>query len=369
MPRTILFALILALTPSLLMPAESPAEKSRPDARQVLVIAHRGASAFLPEHTLAAYSRAIADGADLIEPDLVMTRDAVLVARHENEIGGTTDVADRPEFADRRTRKRIDGREMQGWFTEDFTLAELRTLCARERLPQLRSTRHDGTFAIPTLGEIIERVSADAAKAGRDVGIAPELKHSTHFRGIGLPMEDALLKDLESHAYTRRAPVWIQSFEVGNLEYLRTRIGERGQGNLRLLQLLGSPDEGPADQSTEDGAVSYAAMESPKGLQRIVQYADGIGPHSTRIIPTLADGTLGQPTVLVRDAHAAGLEVLAYTFRPENHFLPRALWQGGNPRARNEAGSIAEIRAHIDAGIDGFFTDDPAVGRSAVQRR
>lgn len=362
MSRACLAALVLVL-----MTLAEPLVAESPRTGPVLVIAHRGASAWLPEHTLAAYARAIADGADVIEPDLVPTRDGVLVARHESEIGGTTDVAKHPEFADRRTRRQIGGREVEGWFTEDFTLAELRTLRAREPLPQLRGTRHDGEFGIPTFDEIIELVAAESAKAGRVIGIAPELKHSTAFRERGLPVEDALLESLSAHAYTRRAPVWVQSFEIANLRTLRAKLGKRN-ANVRLLQLIGKPGDEPAGQVGRE-RLTYADMVSPKGLREVAGYAEGIGVWSGSYMAVDAAGQLALPTTLVRDAHAAGLEVIAYTFRPENHFLPRALWLGDDPRSRNEAGSIAEIRAHLDAGIDGFFTDDAALGRSAVDAR
>lgn len=331
-------------------------------ARRVAVIAHRGASALLPEHTLAAYARAIADGADFIEPDLVMTKDGVLVSRHENEISGTTDVAAHAEFAERRTRKRIDGHERDGWFCEDFTLAELKTLRARERLPELRGTAHDGLYPVATFAEIV----ALAAACGRTVGIIPEIKHGTYFRGIGLPMEDALLDALAAHAYTRRAPVEIQSFEIGNLRAMRERLQREVRSNIRLLQLIGAPHEQPFDLDMLGGTLHYAAMTTPAGLREIAAYADAIGPPARALVPLTRAGGLAAPTMLARDAHAAGLEVHAWTFRPENAFLPPTLRDGAGPRQRNETGSITEIRACLDAGMDAFFTDDPRVGRLAL---
>lgn len=329
------------------------------------MIAHRGASALLPEHTLAAYARAIADGADFIEPDLVMTREGALVARHENEISGTTDVAAHAEFAARRTVKHIDGIEVEGWFAEDFTLAELRTLRARERLPALRGTRHDGLYSVATLDEIVALAARESAARGRMVGLIPEIKHGTYFRGIGLPMEDALLDALAAHAYTCTAPVEIQSFEVGNLQYLDSERRRRGMMNVRLLQLIGEPHERPYDVAAAGGTLDYAAMLTPQGLRGIASYADAIGPSSRMLLPLTPDGRLGAPTTLVREAHAVGLEVHAYTFRPENAFLPPA-WRTGDDAQRNEAGSLAEIRACLAAGMDAFFTDDPAIGRKAV---
>lgn len=331
--------------------------------RPVMVIAHRGASAWRPEHTLEAYAKAIADGADAIEPDLVSTRDGFLVARHENEIGSTTDVAARPEFAARKATKLIDGEAVSGWFTEDFSLAELRTLRARERLPQLRSTGYDGRFAVPTLEEIIALVAAESEQRGRLIGIVPELKHSTYFSSIGLPMEDRLLAALSAHPYTRSAPVMIQSFEVGNLRYLRGVLGSAHR-NIRLLQLMGAPHGQPQDAVLARRATTYGEMLSPHGLREIATYADAIGAH-TGSLELQLDG--GKPrSDLVKAAHAAGLQVVAYTFRPENYFLGEAFKDGGSPAARNEPGSIREMRAHIDAGIDGLFTDDPALGRRAV---
>lgn len=339
-----------------------------PLAAKVLVIGHRGASALRPEHTLASYAKAIADGADFIEPDLVMTRDGVPVARHENEIGGTTDVAAHPEFADRKSTRTIDGHAVTGWFTEDFTLAELKTLRARERLPELRGTAYDGQFQIPTFDEIIDFVAAESAARGRVIGIIPEIKHSTYFRKRGLPMEDVVLKALDAHAYTRTAPIEIQSFEVSNLRYLRGKLGER-RSHVRLLQLLDDASEQPYDVVDAGGSLTYGQMMMPAGLRDIAGYADAIGPGSRAIIPLQSDGTLGAPTTLVRDAHAAKLEVHPYTFRPENQFQAKNFWQGSDPKRFNEAGSIAEIRAYLDAGIDAFFTDDPAIGRKAVDGR
>jgi glycerophosphoryl diester phosphodiesterase len=327
------------------------------------VYAHRGASALLPEHTLASYAQAIADGADYIEPDLVMSRDGVLVARHENEIGSTTDVAARPEFASRRTRKRIDGEQVDGWFTEDFTLAELKTLYVRERLPDLRGTAFDGQFRIATLEEIIAFVVKQAARADRGIGLVPEIKHGSYFRGIGLPMEEKLLAALRADSYTNVAPVLIQSFETANLRQLRAELG-RGS-NIRLLQLLGTADARPADIALAGGSWTYAQMSTPTGLREIATYADAIGVERRVLLPWDAQGQLAAPTELITDAHAAGLQVVAYSFRPENPFLPPALRHGAD-NARNPEGSVAEMRAYLQAGVDALFTDDPALGRRAV---
>ena len=338
----------------------------KPLAARVMVIGHRGASAVRPEHTLASYAKAIADGADFIEPDLVMTRDGVLVARHENEIGSTTDVADHPEFAARKTSKVIDGQAVTGWFSEDLSLAELKTLRARERLPELRSTRYDGQFPLATLDEIIDLVAAESKARGRVIGIIPEIKHGSYFRGIGLPLEDQLLATLATHDYTRTAPVEIQSFEIGNLKYLRGKLADGTRGNIRLLQLLGDAEEQPYDATAAGGKLTYAQMMTLAGLREVATYADAIGPSIRAIIPLKFDRLLGTPTSLVHDAHAAGLEVHPYTFRPENYFLPLDLRQGVDPRHVNEAGAIAEIRTYLATGIDAFFTDDPAIGRKAL---
>ena len=339
-----------------------------PLAARVLVIGHRGAPASRPEHTLASYGKAIADGADFIEPDLVMTRDGVMVARHENEISGTTDVAEHAQFASRQTTRTIDGDAISGWFTEHFTLVELKTLRARERLPQLRSTAYDGQFQIVTLDEIIDFVALESHAVGHPVGIIPEIKHSTYFQSIGLAMEDELIAAITQHPYTRTAPVEIQSFEVGNLQYLREKLGSTWP-NIRLLQLLGAPYQQPYDVVVAGGELSYGKMMSANGLRDMASYADAIGPDCRAIIPWLADGTLGQATSLVRDAHAAALEVHPYTFRPENQFLPRGFWLGDDPRTLNEAGMIRQLQACLDAGIDAFFTDAPAMGRKALAVR
>jgi glycerophosphoryl diester phosphodiesterase len=337
-----------------------------PPARQLLVFGHRGASALRPEHTLASYAKAIADGADYIEPDLVATKDGVLIARHENNIAETTDVASHPEFAGRRAEKIVDGQKQIGWFVEDFTLAELKTLRAIERLPQLRAdnAKLNGHFDVPTWQEIIDFAAAESATRGRLIGLVPELKHSTYYRGIGVPLEDRFLATLPAHDYTRRAPIEVQSFEVANLRYLRGKLGR--PANIKLLQLLDPSAGRPADLIASGGTLDYATMATPAGLREIATYADVLGPPTRAIIPLGADGKLARPTTLVADAHAAGLLVRPYTFRPENYFLAKDFRDAAGDAARNPAGSVAEISAYLAAGIDGFFTDDPAIGRQAV---
>nr|WP_260583978.1 glycerophosphodiester phosphodiesterase [Sphingopyxis sp. PET50] len=317
------------------------------DGKPPIVIAHRGASGERPEHTLEAYRLAIDLGADFIEPDLVLTKDGILVARHENEISETTDVADHPEFAGRKTIKTIDGQQVAGWFTEDFTLAELKTLRARERLPKLRNTDYDGRFEVPTFAEILDLLAL--VNKGREVpvGVYPETKHPSYFAAIGLPHEGPLLAILGEYGYKgRAAPVFIQSFEVGNLKAIRAK------SDLPLIQLMDG-EGGPAD----DGKTGYAAMATPAGLKAIAAYADGIGPNKAMVIPRGALGTLGDPTSLVRDAHAAGLKVHPWTFRRENYFLPLGDKGGINPAGHGDL--AAEIDAFLKTGIDGLFSDNP----------
>ena len=337
------------------------------------VIAHRGASALRPEHTLAAYQKAIDDGADIIEPDLVITRDGVLVARHENAIAivgadgaikeATTDVADRPEFAARKTTKTIDGQAITGWFTEDFTLTELKTLRARERIPAQRpaNVAYNGQFEVPTLQEVIDLAKAASAKTGRVIGIYPETKHPTYFQSIGLPLEAPLLSVLEKNGWNHRdAPVFVQSFEVANLQAIRKL------STVRLVQLV-APSGRPYDFVAQGAAEarSYADLITPEGLKQVATYAYAIGPFKTLVVP-VKDGAPGEPTGLVQRAHAAGLAVHIWTLRPENAFLPASLKKAPATDATLRGDSVAEIVAYLRAGVDGFFTDDPAVGRAAV---
>ncbi len=333
----------------------------------VQVIGHRGAPALRPEHTLASYQKAIDDGADIIEPDLVATQDGVLVARHENEISGTTNVADLPQFAGRRATKTIDGQSVSGWFTEDFTLAELKTLRARERIPDIRpdNTAYNDQFDIPTLAEIIALARDQSALRGRNIGLYPETKHPTYFQSIGLPLEDRLIAALRQDDFTAsRTTVHIQSFEVANLKSIRNRIGG-SQPNWKLVQLLGTATQRPYDFTVANDARTYADLMTDQGLRDIAAYANGVGPDKSSVITLDANGALTDPSDLIRNAHSAGLVVHPYTFRPENIFLPAALRSGAD-NARNVSGSIQEIQAFLRAGVDGFFTDDPAVGRQAV---
>jgi glycerophosphoryl diester phosphodiesterase len=342
---------------AVLMTASSQAGGERP-----FVIAHRGASGYVPEHTLAGYFIAIQQGADYVEPDLVITRDGALVARHENEIGSTTDVASRSEFASRRTTRTIDGETFTGWFTEDFTLAELKTLRARERLPQLRAAnaRYDGAFEIPTFDEVLEMVAAaDAQRAAQArvagkpasarIGVYPETKHPSYFAKLGLSFDDRLLESLNRHGYrNRNDPVCVQSFEVANLKALRRRT------DLPLVQLV-SPDGQPFDFTLSGDRRSYIDLMSDAGLKEIAQYADAIGPHKWMVVQFGAGKAVD--TGLARRARAAGLGIHVWTLRAENEFLPVDLRSTGDAAARGDL--AREIHALLDAGITGFFADQP----------
>ncbi|MEJ6482299.1 glycerophosphodiester phosphodiesterase [Nostoc punctiforme UO1] len=310
-----------------------------------IIIAHRGASGYRPEHTLAAYELAIALGADYIEPDLVSTKDGVLIARHENEISETTDVATHVEFAHRQTTKIIDGESKTGWFTEDFTLAELKTLRAKERIGQLRSqnTAYDGLFEIPTLQEIIDLVKRKSAEINRAIGIYPETKHPTYFKSIGLALEPSLLATLTANGYEgANAPVFIQSFEVSNLQDLSTKT------DLPLVQLLNNSDK-PYDFIVSSDERTYADLVTASGLREIAKYAQAVGIHKNLLVPRDSSGKLQSPTSLVIDAHTAGLLVHAWTFRNEDYFLP--LDFQGNPQG--------EYELFFSLGVDGVFSDYP----------
>ncbi|MGQ0529463.1 MAG: glycerophosphodiester phosphodiesterase [Panacagrimonas sp.] len=323
----------------------------------ILVIAHRGASGHRPEHTLAAYELAIDMGADFIEPDLVMTRDGHLVARHENEMSSTTDVAERAEFAARRSTKVIDGQSLSGWFTEDFTLAELKTLHARERIPQLRAgnTRYNDQDRIPTFDEILALVQHKSLQTGRPIGVYPETKHPSYFKRINLPLEPPLIQALRQYSLDRRdAPVFIQSFEVANLRELATMT------RVRLVQLFGEPQQRPYDHELGGDPRTYADLATPDGLAQIARYAFGIGPPKTSLIPRDLAGRSGPASRLVNDAHAAGLVVHAYTFRNENRFLPSELRSDQSDTATARHGRALDEYAQFYAlGVDGVFSDHP----------
>jgi len=330
-----------------------------------IVIGHRGASGDRPEHTLEAYWLAIQEGADYVEPDIVSTRDGELVARHENEISGTTDVAAHASFAGRRTTKVIDGVSVTGWFTEDFTLAELKTLRARERLPQLRGTSYDGRFEIPTLQEVIDlvaRVNAERLKGSNQtlVGIYPETKHPTYFDSIGLSLEEPLVRILDANGYRgKNALVYVQSFETANLRDLA------GMTSVPLVQLLNSGGK-PFDFVVNGDPRTYADLATLAGLREIAGYAQGVGVNKDLVVPRGGGGQLLAPTALVHDAHRSGLLVHAWTFRAENTFLPLDFRVGTDP---GKLGDLAgELRHFLELGLDGFFTDHPGIGRAAADR-
>jgi glycerophosphoryl diester phosphodiesterase len=347
--------------------AENGHEHDGAHERQPIVIGHRGASGYVPEHTLVSYFIAIQMGADYVEPDLVMTKDRVLVARHENDISGTTDVADHPEFAGRRTTKTVDGAAITGWFTEDFTLAELKTLRAKERIPQIRpgNARFDGKFEVPTLEEVLTLVQALNAERSREaqedgrrgfkpIGVYPETKHPSYFAGIGLAMEQPLVRILRRFGYSgKNAPVFIQSFEVGNLKRLARMT------DLPLVQLLDAAGK-PFDCTVAGDPRSYADLAKPAGLAEIASYAAGVGVNKNLMIPRTSQGFLGTPTTLVSDAHAKGLIVHGWTFRAENSFLPADFRSSSDPAAFGDL--AAEVTRFLGLGMDGFFTDQSDIG-------
>ncbi|MBG0562951.1 glycerophosphodiester phosphodiesterase [Actinoplanes aureus] len=345
---------VAAATPVLAGVTSAPAWAGggRPD-KKPLVVGHRGASGYRPEHTLASYELAARMGADYLEPDLVITKDGVLVCRHEPEIGGTTNVASRPEFAGRQRTVTLDGVSVTGWFTHDFTLAELKTLRATERIPAVRqqNTLYDGLFEVPTFQEVLDLRKRLSRELGRDLGVFPETKHPTYFQRLGLELEKPLVRTLRRNGLDRRgAKVFVQSFEAANLRVLADE--HRLEVPLVFLSsAAGNPFNDPR---------SYADYLTPAGLKELSQFVDGIGPEKSQVIPRKADGTLGAPTSLVADAHAAGLKVIPYTFRAENQFLPAELRVGTDPTAYGKA--IDEQVTFLRTGIDGLFTDNPDIG-------
>jgi glycerophosphoryl diester phosphodiesterase len=331
----------------------------RAGVRKPVVIAHRGASGERPEHTLLAYGLAVDQGCDFIEPDLVVTKDGHLVVRHENEIGGTTDVASHPEFAARKATKTIDGESLTGWFTEDFTLAEIKTLRARERLPQLRpaSAAFDGQAQVLTFDEVVAFARAESKRVGRTIGVYPEMKHPAYFASIGLPIEGRMVEALKRNDLnSKTAPVFVQCFEVGPLKTLRLKTPAR-------LVLLVAGEGGPADLPN----VRYADLVTPEGLKGVAAYADGLGPEKTMIVPQDKQ-TLLPATALVKDAHAAGLVVHPWTVRAENYFLPATLRRGdaGAADYLAQRGDVtAVLKALYAAGVDGVFSDFPGLAVAA----
>ena len=316
------------------------------------IIGHRGASGYRPEHTLASYELAIQMGADYIEPDIVSTKDGVLIARHENDISETTDVGNVREFANRKTTKKIDEREVNGWFTEDFTLAEIKTLRAKERLP-FRNHFYDSQFEIPTLQEVIALAKQKSAQTGRIIGIYPETKYPTYFKSIHLSLEKPLVAILEANGYINSdAPVFIQSFEIENLQQLNQIT------DLPLVQLLNEADKQPYDFVMKGDSRTYADLTSPKELAKIAEYAEALGPYKRLIIPISEDKRLKPATSLINDAHAVGLKVHTWTFRKEDQYL--APDYNGNPQA--------EYEQFFKLGIDGVFSDFPDIAVTVRNR-
>ncbi len=340
-----------------------------------LVLGHRGATGYLPEHTLASYTLAISQGADYIEPDLVSTKDGALIARHEVNITETTDVADRPEFAGRRTTKVIDGITETGWFADDFTLLEIKTLRARQRL-RFRPTQFDGVFDVPTFAEVLALARATAKKTGRTIGVYPETKHPTYHQRAGLALEEKVVAALAAAGWNhRRAPVFIQSFEVGNLKKLNRLTSVRlvqliDANDVRLDGTIDSDNYGPYDLKVAGDVRTYADLVTPAGLAEIATYADGLGPWKRYIVGAAAvdadangaaddingDGAVDDgdrsatpPTSLIEDAHRAGLFVHAYTWRNEGRYLLSTY--GGQP--------VSEYLQFYCLGVDGVFSDNP----------
>ncbi|MEN9727787.1 MAG: hypothetical protein RL434_2153 [Pseudomonadota bacterium] len=355
----------------------------RRSAQRPLVIAHRGASAYRPEHTLASYQLALAMGADFVEPDLVTTRDGVLICRHENALAilredgsvdrewTSTDIFARPEFADRLCRKTIDGQTIHGWFSEDLSLAEIRQLRCLERIPHLRhgNTRWDGEFGIPTFAEVLALVQAHAERTGHLAGVYPETKHPSWFRAeghlldghrIGHCLGELLIRALLAAAFLDPSRVFIQSFEVSNLRDLKTRIMPAAGLDLPLIQLM-SPRHAPWDSIQAGQPIDWHREIDFEALAR---YASGLGPERSMVLPRDAAGRPDAASSLVSEAHAHGLDVHVWTLRGENHFLPPGHRRGDAPEAPGDlAAEVLELQA---TGVDGFFTDNPDRVKAAL---
>ncbi|WP_046506606.1 glycerophosphodiester phosphodiesterase [Streptomyces odonnellii] len=363
--RTVLGAAVLGSAAAMALPATAQATErgrgghgsSRPELPTLTIVGHRGASGYRPEHTLGSYQHALDLGAHVIEQDLVPTKDGHLVCRHENDITGTTDVAAHPEFASRKTTKSVDGVSITGWFTEDFTLAELKTLRATERIPGTRqhSTLYNGRWEIPTFEEVLRWADEQGRRLGRRVWLYTETKHPTYFRGIGLGLEERLAKLLRRYGRDRRdSAIFLQSFEPTSIQRLAKLVDSPG------VVLLSGAGTRPWDfQATGDPRTTDDLIK-PAGLKWIASYAQGIGPTLDLIIPKDASGKLTTPTTLVRDAHAQGLILHPYTMRNENSFLPADFRRGTDPNAYGDA--FGAFRAYFATGIDGIFTDNPDTG-------
>ncbi|MER6306537.1 glycerophosphodiester phosphodiesterase [Streptomyces sp. NPDC001657] len=327
-----------------------------------LIVGHRGASGYRPEHTFGSYQLALDMGADVIEQDLVPTKDGHLVCRHENDITATTDVSAHPEFADRRTTKTVDGQQLTGWFTEDFTLAELKTLRAKERIPGTRqhNTLYDGRWQVPTFEEVLQWAEREGRKRGRRVWLHIETKHPTYFRGLGLGLEERVAKALRAHGRHRHnSPNFLQSFEPSSIR----RLGELV--DCPKVVLLGTLKDRPWDFTAAGDPRTVADLVTPEGLKWIAGFAEGIGPDLTVIIPRDKDGKLGTPSSVVKDAHAAGLVLHPYTVRNENTFLPADFRRGTDPNAYGD--SLGVFKAYLGTGIDGLFSDNPDTALLAAE--
>ncbi|WP_028815394.1 glycerophosphodiester phosphodiesterase [Streptomyces flavidovirens] len=318
------------------------------------VVAHRGASGYRPEHTIGSYQLALDMGAHVIEQDLVPTKDGHLVCRHENDITGTTDVAAHPEFASRKTTKSVDGVSLTGWFTEDFTLAELKTLRAKERIPGTRqeNTLYDGRWTIPTFEEVLRWAEHEGRARGRRIWLHVETKHPTYFRGLGLGLEEPLADLLRKYGrHKKNAPNFLQSFEPSSMRRMAELVAAP------RVVLLDAADTRPWDFVQAGDRRTVADLVKPEGLKWIAGFAQGIGPWLDLIIPKDAAGKLGRPTTLVRDAHAQGLVVHPYTMRNENTFLPADFRRGTDPAAYGDA--FGALKLYFEQGIDGIFSDNP----------
>ncbi|TJZ41914.1 glycerophosphodiester phosphodiesterase [Streptomyces piniterrae] len=320
-----------------------------------LVVGHRGACGYRPEHTFGSYQLALDMGADVIEQDVVPTKDGHLVCRHENDITATTDVADHPEFAGRKTTKTVDGKKLTGWFTEDFTLAELKTLRAKERIPDVRqhNTLYNGRWEVPTFEEVLRWAESEGRRRGRRIWLYIETKHPTYFRKLGLGTEEPLAKLLRRYGRDRAgSPNFLQSFEPSSLQ----RLGKLGLRCPKVL-LLDEPSVKPWDFVEAGDPRTTADLLKPEGLRWTAGFAQGIGPWLPQVIAQDDKGKLGEPTTLVRDAHAAGLVVHPYTLRNENSFLPLDFRVGDDPAGYGNA--LGALKAYFDTGIDGLFSDNP----------
>ncbi|MFI6764109.1 glycerophosphodiester phosphodiesterase [Streptomyces sp. NPDC050355] len=327
-----------------------------------LIVGHRGASGYRPEHTFGSYQLALDMGADVIEQDLVPTKDGHLVCRHENDITATTDVSAHPEFADRKTTKTVDGTALTGWFTEDFTLAELKTLRAKERIPGTRqhNTLYDGRWQVPTFEEVLRWAEREGRKRGRRVWLHIETKHPTYFRKLGLGLEERVAKALRAHGRHREdSPNFLQSFEPGSIQRLGRLV------DCPKVVLLDAPNTRPWDFVEAGDPRTVADLIKPAGLKWIAGFAQGIGPSLTDIIPRDAAGNSGKPTSLVKDAHAAGLVLHPYTGRNENTFLPTDYRRGTDPDAYGDA--LGYFAACLATGIDGMFSDNPDTALLAAE--